>query len=113
MIRRPPRSTLFPYTTLFRSFRRRVRIQHYPAFEDTPIADEPGPAPHAVWAELCFVSATLITAGLGRVAFARRRGSKGPGEAPSAVRACWSAGAPSAGRRPAWATPAGAEVAMA
>src|SRR3712207_8357871 len=24
MIRRPPRSTLFPYTTLFRSFRRRV-----------------------------------------------------------------------------------------
>src|SRR3989441_7051378 len=25
MIRRPPRSTLFPYTTLFRSVRRRVR----------------------------------------------------------------------------------------
>src|SRR3712207_6896324 len=25
MIRRPPRSTLFPYTTLFRSFRRRRR----------------------------------------------------------------------------------------
>src|SRR3712207_6850898 len=25
MIRRPPRSTLFPYTTLFRSFRRRPR----------------------------------------------------------------------------------------
>src|SRR3712207_7904460 len=24
MIRRPPRSTLFPYTTLFRSYRRRV-----------------------------------------------------------------------------------------
>src|SRR5258708_15366528 len=24
MIRRPPRSTLFPYTTLFRSFRRRL-----------------------------------------------------------------------------------------
>src|SRR3712207_7023688 len=24
MIRRPPRSTLFPYTTLFRSFRRRT-----------------------------------------------------------------------------------------
>src|SRR5258708_40306968 len=24
MIRRPPRSTLFPYTTLFRSFRRRA-----------------------------------------------------------------------------------------
>src|SRR5258708_10719693 len=27
MIRRPPRSTLFPYTTLFRSRRRRVRGQ--------------------------------------------------------------------------------------
>src|SRR3712207_8640775 len=26
MIRRPPRSTLFPYTTLFRSRRRRVRV---------------------------------------------------------------------------------------
>src|SRR2546429_7393376 len=30
MIRRPPRSTLFPYTTLFRSPRRRIReaLQH-------------------------------------------------------------------------------------
>src|SRR2546430_6208631 len=27
MIRRPPRSTLFPYTTLFRSFRICLRIQ--------------------------------------------------------------------------------------
>src|SRR5947209_9801164 len=26
MIRRPPRSTLFPYTTLFRSLRRRAQI---------------------------------------------------------------------------------------
>src|SRR5436853_5385126 len=35
MIRRPPRSTLFPYTTLFRSGRRikqhRVHSQHRPA----------------------------------------------------------------------------------
>src|SRR2546422_6320336 len=28
MIRRPPRSTLFPYTTLFRSCRLRVRGRH-------------------------------------------------------------------------------------
>src|SRR2546429_6742898 len=28
MIRRPPRSTLFPYTTLFRSEARRLREQH-------------------------------------------------------------------------------------
>src|SRR3712207_7473336 len=27
MIRRPPRSTLFPYTTLFRSDRRQVRVE--------------------------------------------------------------------------------------
>src|SRR2546430_9816431 len=27
MIRRPPRSTLFPYTTLFRSLRRRLRVR--------------------------------------------------------------------------------------
>src|SRR3712207_8255260 len=26
MIRRPPRSTLFPYTTLFRSTKRRIRV---------------------------------------------------------------------------------------
>src|SRR2546426_6415756 len=28
MIRRPPRSTLFPYTTLFRSGARAVRVDH-------------------------------------------------------------------------------------
>src|SRR3712207_9226090 len=28
MIRRPPRSTLFPYTTLFRSYRREARLCH-------------------------------------------------------------------------------------
>src|SRR6266571_7064434 len=28
MIRRPPRSTLFPYTTLFRSLRPRTRLHH-------------------------------------------------------------------------------------
>src|SRR5437016_9378706 len=27
MVRRPPRSTLFPYTTLFRSFQRRGAVQ--------------------------------------------------------------------------------------
>src|SRR2546426_3611511 len=32
MIRRPPRSTLFPYTTLFRSARARVDLRlHHPA----------------------------------------------------------------------------------
>src|SRR3712207_7821277 len=31
MIRRPPRSTLFPYTTLFRSFRPQARLGELPA----------------------------------------------------------------------------------
>src|SRR5437899_10134497 len=35
MIRRPPRSTLFPYTTLFRSERRRRRAD---ALERSPVA---------------------------------------------------------------------------
>src|SRR5690348_17391134 len=54
MIRRPPRSTLFPYTTLFRSGRRREalrqRVQHVrlvrrlrlppPFGNDPPVTDE-------------------------------------------------------------------------
>src|SRR5215211_8469579 len=34
MIRRPPRSTLFPYTTLFRSLRRAVGRIHEGRFDD-------------------------------------------------------------------------------
>src|SRR5258708_32020908 len=34
MIRRPPRSTLFPYTTLFRSLENRFQIQRSLADED-------------------------------------------------------------------------------
>src|ERR1044072_3922702 len=46
MIRRPPRSTLFPYTTLFRSYiaRRVVRM----VIEDIGLAD-----PHAVVQDRC------------------------------------------------------------
>src|SRR2546430_11196745 len=33
MIRRPPRSTLFPYTTLFRSHRRHGGVQVHPIFD--------------------------------------------------------------------------------
>src|SRR3712207_2116857 len=43
MIRRPPRSTLFPYTTLFRSARRLIRM----AVEDIGLAD-PQALPMAV-----------------------------------------------------------------
>src|SRR5690349_22888138 len=54
MIRRPPRSTLFPYTTLFRSLRtepdRRGREPHLRVVLHTAVADrrdrEPGRALH-------------------------------------------------------------------
>src|SRR2546422_5735814 len=47
MIRRPPRSTLFPYTTLFRS-RRCSRIDHPSTYAETDIR----PAPRTVAALL-------------------------------------------------------------
>src|SRR2546425_4233824 len=40
MIRRPPRSTLFPYTTLFRS--RRSRLRHRPADAGRARLDQAG-----------------------------------------------------------------------
>src|SRR3712207_9540912 len=60
MIRRPPRSTLFPYTTLFRSDVPRQRLErssvfgvvgdgeraHGPTVEGTLGGDQPGPAGH-------------------------------------------------------------------
>src|ERR1039457_4439779 len=41
MIRRPPRSTLFPYTTLFRSVKRTIRSDGHAAGPVTGIADVP------------------------------------------------------------------------
>src|SRR5258707_4365857 len=41
MIRRPPRSTLFPYTTLFRS----------PRWWRLPSRSAAGPSSHSAWAE--------------------------------------------------------------
>src|SRR5687768_17981073 len=38
MIRRPPRSTLFPYTTLFRSFDRR-QLDRLAVHRDAPISE--------------------------------------------------------------------------
>src|SRR3712207_8898308 len=43
MIRRPPRSTLFPYTTLFRSGRAPVRLGHQPVLEHAPEDAVEGP----------------------------------------------------------------------
>src|SRR3712207_8426131 len=40
MIRRPPRSTLFPYTTLFRSLQNvRLRLQKHVAADDAAVRD--------------------------------------------------------------------------
>src|SRR3712207_7027801 len=36
MIRRPPRSTLFPYTTLFRSIGIAARLRHFPLRKRPP-----------------------------------------------------------------------------
>src|SRR2546430_6372972 len=44
MIRRPPRSTLFPYTTLFRSPRSYRLIRHSPGLASRPW-ESPGLAP--------------------------------------------------------------------
>src|SRR3712207_7196806 len=46
MIRRPPRSTLFPYTTLFRSPVDRLRRRPRPT-RVLPAAGAAGPRPHA------------------------------------------------------------------
>src|SRR5258705_9355570 len=42
MIRRPPRSTLFPYTTLFRSAQRRGAGLEFPATRSAPSRGDPG-----------------------------------------------------------------------
>src|SRR2546422_2229853 len=41
MIRRPPRSTLFPYTTLFRSIMREPRFAGVIKIIETPKGDDP------------------------------------------------------------------------
>src|SRR5437016_10049508 len=41
MIRRPPRSTLFPYTTLFRSYRKSIGASHATLHEDPKFPAQP------------------------------------------------------------------------
>src|SRR5262245_64535586 len=47
MIRRPPRSTLFPYTTLFRSTRDRRRVRRGGSGRPRPSRSPPRPAREA------------------------------------------------------------------
>src|SRR3712207_7909374 len=42
MIRRPPRSTLFPYTTLFRSDHHRLAVEHLGEVEDRLLGAQRG-----------------------------------------------------------------------
>src|SRR2546426_12488049 len=61
MIRRPPRSTLFPYTTLFRSDRRHRRRRQRPDRG----AQEPGPRPPSVLAfDLPLAGGLIVDRGL-------------------------------------------------
>src|SRR5256885_5240024 len=46
MIRRPPRSTLFPYTTLFRSARPQLGHPHLHAAVAAPQLEDVPPRPH-------------------------------------------------------------------
>src|SRR3712207_7734812 len=48
MIRRPPRSTLFPYTTLFRSRRGRAAVPDARLLADDLLGAGAGAAPHGV-----------------------------------------------------------------
>src|SRR2546427_5781500 len=47
MIRRPPRSTLFPYTTLFRSFKKEGEIKRALSLYDTARREEVEKTQHA------------------------------------------------------------------
>src|SRR3712207_8474157 len=52
MIRRPPRSTLFPYTTLFRSLAAAALDRGHEAGERARVDDEPGGAAFVEAAEI-------------------------------------------------------------
>src|SRR2546422_4409623 len=52
MIRRPPRSTLFPYTTLFRSRKRSAQPDADFAQGDDPARPARAPCVHARWQRL-------------------------------------------------------------
>src|SRR2546430_11820602 len=57
MIRRPPRSTLFPYTTLFRSAEWLSRLRHVRGVDGIRRPKGPGPDPTCPWLGLQSVQA--------------------------------------------------------
>src|SRR3712207_7854812 len=59
MIRRPPRSTLFPYTTLFRSICGSPILSRPDRFGPLP-RDQDGPAFEAPWEAEAFALAVLL-----------------------------------------------------
>src|SRR2546422_11292915 len=78
MIRRPPRSTLFPYTTLFRSQRRH---------EVHPVVVEPSPTPresHRLVAHRIAALEPRVAGGTPGPAFQRRAPEKGREHTPHA-----------------------------
>src|SRR2546426_2260770 len=75
MIRRPPRSTLFPYTTLFRSVRRAGRIRWDPASDDNLVRARPARRPRL----LLHTGQRLANGARLRRAPRRRGGRRGDG----------------------------------
>src|SRR3712207_7010451 len=64
MIRRPPRSTLFPYTTLFRSFGTSSRLLTFAASPFTRTASACDTGRSTVWSTMFPVPVTYRLAGI-------------------------------------------------
>src|SRR3712207_8818524 len=62
MIRRPPRSTLFPYTTLFRSYDFHVRTLGLRSIKKTVLFDGEIPIYHLYYANGAGDASTILTA---------------------------------------------------
>src|SRR3712207_7367147 len=74
MIRRPPRSTLFPYTTLFRSEDRHLRLVDHRRRDDRAVAagvgDRERSAAHLVGRELADRKSTRLNSSHANISYA-------------------------------------------
>src|SRR5256885_9004190 len=61
MIRRPPRSTLFPYTTLFRSLATEIEVARWLAIQNAWAIDQGGvPTTEASMAKIFVIDASVV-----------------------------------------------------
>src|ERR1019366_2130672 len=82
MIRRPPRSTLFPYTTLFRSDGKSVRIRHG---EERHVGGDPGARRHRLHLGARHAPVSSARAGGGSQFWQRPGASRDRGEVPAGL----------------------------